>query len=84
MRPRAIVAGVAFVALVAGTTGKPAAQAPPAGDQPDALVAEVRAPHAELNQKESTLSQAMASAQGRWYEFNTRLEIEREIASRTR
>jgi predicted nucleic acid-binding Zn-ribbon protein len=54
MRPRTILAGVAFVALVAGTTGKPAAQAPPAGPPSDALLAEVRALRAELNQAAGT------------------------------
>jgi chromosome segregation ATPase len=50
MTPRLILGGLAVVALAMGTSGQPSAQAPPAGAASDALLAEVRALRAELNQ----------------------------------
>ena len=40
---------------------------------------------ADLTEKESGLAQMLANEQGRWSDFNTRLDdIERELASRAR
>jgi hypothetical protein len=49
-----IIAGVVVMALAAGTSGRPAAQAPPPAPASDALLAEVRALRAELNQAAGT------------------------------
>jgi hypothetical protein len=54
MTPRLFLAGIAAFALVAGTSGQPAAQQPPAAPSSDALLTEVRALRADLHQAAGT------------------------------